>query len=358
MIGCPSGSILQTSFGGIDFSLCVFGESGATALCFFSLSGGLEASDQEIGISVSVEYLSSPIKSFSAPALSGKRTACPVLIAPTSVTPKTLALLTGGAIQPAAPRHLKAASSESKCACKYTPRPCVYFHGLGNPNEEAGLQDTPKLTKNKVGNIGEHPPCCITVKYAVLNTVDYGWTNDSLQQKFCDHSLPMSSTSDLNTRIIRDTIIIMHSMGGLTMAGALVNGRCRFSDSTAWVSMSAPMRGSMDADFSQDVCKSSFLSKIYRQSPASAARKSHSYQNELNIAYAAAQEAYRGNVTAAMCSTDYRGLFWGLDAASFGDSYRDRFYAPKLNHADTAFLTHDSFFRDLQKPFKWFECLL
>ncbi|KAG2771212.1 hypothetical protein Pcac1_g17833 [Phytophthora cactorum] len=87
------------------------------------------------------------------------------------------------------------------------------------------LQDTPKMTKEKFGDIGDHAPCCTTVKYAVLNTVDAGWTNDTLLQKFCDFSLSMSGSSDLTSRTISDTIVVTHSMGGLVMANALATGK-------------------------------------------------------------------------------------------------------------------------------------
>lgn len=263
------------------------------------------------------------------------------------------------------------------------------------------MQDSPKKTSGKMGNINGHAPCCSTVKYAILNTIDYGWTNETLQNKFCDHSLSMSPSSDLASRTIKDIIVLTHSMGGLTMAGALANGRCSFGDNALWVSMSAPMMGSMAGDYSQDLCNGDGtanivpdLLELIGECPISLVRKSISYQNEkystpeLNAAYVAAQEAYRGNVSAAMCSKNYHGVvsqyqiqsvlggeviphkspqndrlvefqscLGGLSEGLFGNSYLDRFYSPKLNHADTAFLTHDGVFKDKQKPFSWLECL-
>ncbi|GMF35970.1 unnamed protein product [Phytophthora lilii] len=244
-------------------------------------------------------------------------------------------------LREAAPAVIEADS----CECKSTPRPCIFFHGLGNPNEE--LQDTPKLTKHKFGDISGHAPCCTTTKYAVLNTVDYGWTNDTLQQKFCDFSLSMSDTSDQLSHLCNDEYT------------GMVTG----------------------------------LLELIGQCPASAARKSISYENEkfstpeLNAGYAVAREAYRSNVTAALCSTyygvlakfspsstvggkviphklkendglvEFQSCLGGLDPSLFGNNYLERFYAAKLNHADSAFLTHDGFFKDSQKPFNWFECL-
>ncbi|EGZ18547.1 hypothetical protein PHYSODRAFT_332314 [Phytophthora sojae] len=190
-------------------------------------------------------------------------------------------------------------------------------------------------------------------------------------------------------------------MGGLVIAGALAAGKGSLSKSSAWVSSSAPMMGSMAADYIQENCNdevTNFKTELFEfldYCPVPVARKSITYQNEkyssqgLNAAYAAAQKAYGDNVYAAMCSNYYDGVVShyqtqsiiagivvphksrendglvefqsyaaGLSAALFGDSYEYRFYAPKLNHADTAFLTHDGLLEDAQKPFKWFECVL
>ncbi|ETI37395.1 hypothetical protein F443_16605 [Phytophthora nicotianae P1569] len=389
-IECPDGSLFRTTFSGVDFVLCASSTSGFMAF-------GLD-------MTMAVEYLSTPIR-HTLPALSNDISTCPGVAFPTPVTPTAIALLTGTSLPTSPSRNLKAAApaviEAESCECKSTPRPCIFLHGLGNPNEKAELQDTPKLTKEKFGDIGDHAPCCTTVKYAVINTVDVGWRNDTLQQKFCDFSLSMSETSDLATRTISDTIVVTHSMGGLVLASALANGKCKLADSTSWVSMSAPMKGSMAGDFLQDICDGKFtktvsgLMDLLGQCPITIAKQSIYYQNgkystpELNAAYTAAQEAYRSNVDAALCSKSYLGVLskfspsclvggtviphksdendalvefqsclGGLDPDLFGGSYRDRFYAAKLDHADTAFLTHDSFFRDSQKPFKWFECLL
>ncbi|EEY70530.1 uncharacterized protein PITG_05957 [Phytophthora infestans T30-4] len=249
--------------------------------------------------------------------------------------------------------------------CPTTPRPCIFLHGLDNPNDVKELQDTPKLTRSKFGDMHGHAPCCSTIKYAVVNTIDAGWTNDTLQHKYCDYALSMSDSSDVATGTIDKTIVVTHSMGGLVMAHALATGKCRFSDTTSWVSLSPPMAGSMAVDYLMEF-----------SSPS------------IDAAYAAAQKAYRKNVTAAMCSDSYVGLFstyqavcilagtviphkskkndglvefdsclGGLDENLFGNHYLDTFYRPKLNHADTAFLNGDGILKNSQKPRKWFECL-
>ncbi|KAL3660419.1 hypothetical protein V7S43_014572 [Phytophthora oleae] len=194
-----------------------------------------------------------------------------------------------------------------------------------------------------------------------------------LQQKFCDFSLSMSETSDLASRTISDTIIVTHSMGGLVIATALATGKCKMAESTSWVAISAPMMGSMAGDYIQDLCDDEITSigvdllGWIGQCPASAARKLISYQrekynnDERNAAYVAAQEAYRSNVTAALCSKSYIGVLskfspsalvggtmiphnsdendalvefesclGGLDPELFGNNYLDRFYAATL----------------------------
>ncbi|ETI37349.1 hypothetical protein F443_16648 [Phytophthora nicotianae P1569] len=389
-VDCPGGSLFQTSFSGVDFVLCVSSGSGFTAY-------GLD-------VTMTAKYLPGPTR-YTLPALVEEAAPCPVVTTPEPVAPTAIAILTGRSLPPSSSRNLRiaahAAIEADTCECMSTPRPCIFLHGLGNPNEEAELQDTPKLTKEKFGDIGDHAPCCTTVKYAVLNTVDIGWTNETLQQKFCDFSLSMSETSDLTSRTISDTIVVTHSMGGLVLASALATGKCKLAASTSWVSMSAPTMGSMAGDFLQDICDGELTDVVSKvmdlvgQCPVSIAKKSTYYQNgkystpELNAAYTAAQEAYRSNVHAALCSKSYNGVLskyypsclvggtviphkskendtlvefqsclGGLDPDMFGDSYLDRFYSAKLNHADTAFLTHDGLFRDSQKPFKWFECLL
>ncbi|GMF49567.1 unnamed protein product [Phytophthora fragariaefolia] len=343
------GSLFRTSFHGTKYALCASGASGFTAY----------SSD----LTIVVEYLKDPVK-MPTPTLSEGSKPCAKVVKAVSVTPTALALLSGG-------------------------------------REEPLLQDTPALLKGKLGDIRGHAPCCSSIKYAVLNTVDYGWTNDTLQQKYCKHSLSLSKTSNVSSRIIQDTIIVTHSMGGLVMAGALTNGKCKFGAGTSWVAMSPPMKGSMASDFLQSFCTGKYTSvaskllDLLGECPTSISRLSTAYQNDklstptLNAAYAAAQKTFVGNVTAAMCSNDYVGLYseyqapsilagtviphkslnndglvefqsclGGLDPAKFGTSYTSRFYKPELNHADTAFLNGDGHFGDSRKPVKWFECVL
>ncbi|KAG7381337.1 hypothetical protein PHYPSEUDO_006182 [Phytophthora pseudosyringae] len=48
----------------------------------------------------------------------------------------------------------------------------------------------------------------------------------------------------------------------------------------------------------------------------------------------------------------------GFPESKFGNTYHDRFYATKLNHADAAFRNGDALVSTAKMPVKWFECLL
>ncbi|KAF4320652.1 hypothetical protein G195_006126 [Phytophthora kernoviae 00238/432] len=385
-ITCTSGSLFKVSFGGADYALCASGAAGFT----------IYGSDLDIV----VEYLADPVET-SAPILDVDAAAvCEAVVTPTSVTETTLALLTGDAISSDSRRMLQAEAdvtiSSSSCSCSSTPRSCIFFRGMGSTTEETTLQ----TTSDYWGDIEEHAPCCSSFSYAILNTVEYAWTDATQQQKVCDFALSVSSSSSSASGVIADTIIITHSMGGLMMAGALANAKCSLATSTSWVSMSAPMGGSMSSDYQQNTCSGSnvllqAVANLLGRCPATTASKSLAYEggsfssSALNTAYEKAKKAYRSYVTAAVCSDNYSGLLstdqliyklagaliphkssendgiveyqscaGGLLTSAFGDSYDDTFYVTGLNHADTTFRHGDALIVNSQKPVKWFECLL
>jgi hypothetical protein len=283
--------------------------------------------------------------------------------------------------------------SDDSCSCKGTPRPCVFLSGMGS-TEDKGLLDT----TNYFGSIGEHAPCCTSIKYAKMNTCDFGWNEDSLQQRACD--LAIEATGSTGT-VIENAIVVTHSMGGLTLGGAIATGKCSLADSSTWVALSAPMRGSMGSNYLQDACAGSLtdasaeLLDLFGSCPANTAAKALAYQGSsysfdaLSEQFAAVQAAYAQNVDAVMCSNSFEGLVsvyqvvfalggaviphtssendglveYGSCAAgltaTFGDSYSgNSFYVTKLNHYDTSFRNGDGLFSDDKKPIKWFECLL
>lgn len=283
------------------------------------------------------------------------------------------------------------------CECKSTPRPCLFIHGERN---EVGNKELQTSSAN-FGDMTDHAPCCSTIKYASLDTLTVRWTDEKLQDTVCKHALSMSDTSDAVKGAIKDTILVTHSMGALMLAGAVANEKCSIHNSTTWVSMSAPMNGTMASNYVQDICTDDDTQAFRKiltllgKCPVGAGMKSIAYMGgkystmALNKAYVAAQNVYRKHVSAAMCSNENIGIVskyqleylfigskvehntdehdgvvtfdscrGGLPATQFSDSYEDKFYVSKCNHADTAFLNGNSYFRDSIRPVKWFECLL
>ncbi|KAG1691689.1 hypothetical protein DVH05_026701 [Phytophthora capsici] len=379
IIQCASGNSFKISVNDIEFGLCFSGSSG------FTLYG--------TDLDIQVEY----VERMLIQAPKADTSECGKVMTPVSVSSIGKSFLTGEQIVNEG-RKLKAEFDfllGESCSCQSEPRPCIFIHGLGVLEEEVENLDS----YGYWGNMTGHTPCCSSTKYAVLNTVNNSWTDDLLQQKVCDHILEVSETSTGTT--ISDTIIVSHSMGGLMIAGAIANGRCKLDNSTTWVSTGSPMTGSMASNYFQESCndRTIFIMERFAETtgfcPADDGIRSLAYQRgnystaKLDEAYDAAQKAYRDNVYAVMCSRSYSGIlssyqygFWimgtlishksrkndgmvefhscsgGFPASKFGKSYRDRFYASKLNHYDVAFKSGDALLDKGKMPVKWFECLL
>ncbi|GMF60689.1 unnamed protein product [Phytophthora fragariaefolia] len=369
------------------------------AVCASGLSGfEMHGSDMDIV----VEYLSTHATISPPPLKDEKLPKCTEVNSNFVVTSTGKALLTGQLISSKDSRRLKADfdfdfswGDSSSCSCKSTPRPCIFIHGMGVRTELPYNLDSFKYW----GNLTGHAPCCSSMKFAKLNTVNNTWTNDTQQHQVCDRALAVSKTSTKST--IADTIVVTHSMGNLMLAGAIATGKCRLALSSTWVGIAGPMKGSMAADFIQDSCAGDtnfILEKMVEGSgrcPPHTSLKSMSYQGQkhsnarLDAAYRAAQKAYQANVYALMCSDSFSGLassdqvkLWtlglvgqhhslrndgmvefqscavGIPASMFGKTWRDRFYRSKVNHYDMQFKYGDALFNKAKMPVKWFECLL
>lgn len=168
-VECSSGNVFKVSVNDIEFVLCASGSSGLK----------LYGSDMDI----SVERLSTRMN-ISAPVLMGdKLHRCPVVVSEFEATLTGEALLTGRPIPFEATRRLKAEfdfswGDSSSCSCKSKPRPCIFIHGMGVPYE---LPDNQNYFKYW-GNLTDHAPCCTSMKYAVLDTGNNTWTNNTQQQ--------------------------------------------------------------------------------------------------------------------------------------------------------------------------------
>ncbi|POM67152.1 hypothetical protein PHPALM_16892 [Phytophthora palmivora] len=158
-VKCTGGNLFKTSFGGVKYAICTVGEAGFKAY----------SSD----VDITVEYLADNID-IAKPKLTDGSTSCERVEKAVTMTPSALALATGDKIPSSPTRMLKPASHMAMqawgCECMSKPRPCIFLHGVGNPNDVAELQDTPALTKNKFGYMGDHAPCCSTVKVEERHT--------------------------------------------------------------------------------------------------------------------------------------------------------------------------------------------
>ncbi|CAH0475652.1 unnamed protein product [Peronospora belbahrii] len=387
-ITCDSKIIYKVLVNGFNFAVCVSK----------NLSFKMYGSD----VDIEVEYLNTRVD-IVAPILTqgiiDSDFKCIVDVSSSPVSSIGRSLLTGKTV-PKNSRKLFSLMSflfdeKTSCSCKSTPRPCIFIHGLNVKGETS-------KTVNSLpywGDIAKHVPCCLSVKFAHLDTIKNSWTQKDQQQKACSCALSVSKSSTNTT--IKNTIIVTHSMGTLILAGAVGYGRCKVDSSSTWVSTAAPLLGSMGSDFVQKACagKSNVILKALteweHQCPPSIGMKSLSYQggsyssSELNEAYKIVQEVYRTNVSAAMCSDNFSGLltsyqakFWvlgailphkssqndgtveykscslGVPESSFRNHYTSRFYRTQLNHYDMKFRGGDAILNKAKMPVKWLECLL
>ncbi|KAK1929103.1 hypothetical protein P3T76_015396 [Phytophthora citrophthora] len=382
-VECLSGNLFRISVNDFDFALCYSGYSGFT----------MYGNDMEI----TVDYLDKRLDILKPVKISPK---CEVLVSSSVITATGRAFLNGSPISTDS-RRLKAdvdftwGDNSPTCSCKSTPRPCFFIHGMGVTFELPENQDSFRYW----GNLTGHAPCCTTMKYMVLDTVNNTWTNTTQQQKVCDRALAVSKTSSETS--ISDTIVVTHSMGNLLLAGAIAAGMCTLDSSSTWVGLAAPMKGSKASDFIRESCagNTNFILEYMAESsgrcPPTTALKSMPYMGEefssktLDAAFSAAQEVYRAQVSALMCSSSFSGLrspdqtkLWalgmvghhhswkndgmvefqscavGIPASKFGTSWKNRFYRTKLNHYDMQFKYGDGLFSKAKMPVKWFECLL
>ncbi|KAG2825083.1 hypothetical protein PC129_g8964 [Phytophthora cactorum] len=387
-ISCTNGTWLSTTFAGESYVLCT----------------GTDAEDGNFTVygedlSISFEYLSEDVtitKPMNAPS------DCSA-VSDGSVALSSLGQLYGITMsrsrrvlkEEAAAVHL----ASSTCTCQGTPRPCLFFHGM-DVTTDGGIVDSYSF----FGDIKEHAPCCSSFSFAILNTVDYEWYNDTLQQKACNAAIEVSTgTTNSGSTEINDLIIVAHSMGNNMLAGALATGKCSIGSNVDWVDLSGPMKGSMGSDFIHQICDGgnvfqdilAQLGGLIGQCPGTTTRRSLVYDggdycdDKCSARYAAAQAVHKKYVTASMCGTTYSGLLsseyagllagglliphhsskndgivefqsciGNLDSSSFQTTYSTTWYAAALNHADTTFHNGEGLFSSAKKPLKWFECLL
>ncbi|KAF4324432.1 hypothetical protein JM18_001531 [Phytophthora kernoviae] len=407
---CPGGSVMAFPFAGENFVLCSQHSGMMSSLSnLLGLSSSADAGFKIFGsdLNIHVKYEpSTPV--ISAPRIDPEMVAsCGKVPSPAMIIPSVSSLVTRS-FSEWGHRTLRAEGifsdawdliTDSSCACKGAQRTCVFVAGLSSYDDYGLTDNDPEGYFGE--EIGDHAPCCSSIKYITLATKNNFWNDPAFQQRFVDLLVQASGTSDVATGTIKDTIVIAHSMGNLILSGAIAGGKCNLDPSSSWIATSSPMEGSMGSNYVQGSCDGSLsgavalLMELLGDCPATTGEVSLAYQNSnyssvaLNDAYIAAQAAYAANVDAAMCSNSYSGLVtvkaalyalaggvlphkspendgiveygscaFGLNLDQFDSTYESHYYRSELNHVDMSFRNGDGVFGDAKKPMKWFECLL
>ncbi|EQC29914.1 hypothetical protein SDRG_12458 [Saprolegnia diclina VS20] len=373
---CPDGKLLHLTFAGEAFVFCNSKNNKLT-----------RASSPDLDIAV--EYLdnTSSVPSMDIPA----GLSCPVVVGPSQPAPAATLLQTSAAVSSAlfgAPRV--ATVSKSSCACKSTPKPCLFVHGVGE-RASAPLADA---YAGNWGSIEEHAPCCSSIKFAHFDTNTRSWTNETLQEEFCDAAKVVSNSG---SKEINSLLLVTYSMGNLIAGAAVHNNKCNFGKDVTWVSLAAPMQGSKTSNEIENQCAGGSLKWILTKAgrcPTTEGYLSIRHQStvsaEMQAQFAAAQAVRAKYADRLLCGTnafgitsgkslevllvgkishhddptydgfvDFSSCSQGFDKTKFGtDAATALHYEPSINHYDSSFLNGDGWWGADRKPVKWFECAL
>lgn len=129
---------------------------------------------------------------------------------------------------------------------------CVFIHGVGVSKTNHSSHLDSDSYWGGTDNIALFTPYCHKRYFLHQDTITRGWDNEDMQQAACDTAV---RPRDSATGLIRDTVIISHSMGNLIMAEAIRQGRCHFHSSSRWISIEAPWGGSPAAKWVENICE-------------------------------------------------------------------------------------------------------
>ncbi|KAF0699086.1 Aste57867_10322 [Aphanomyces stellatus] len=384
---CPNGKLVSVKFGGDAFVACLT-ENNQIAKVY--------GNDMDIDVTY-LSALDDDIPSLEVPSTTaaGAPLNCPVHQPQDAPAPASLSLT-----QKATSLKNTLMGTRSlnlfgpSCSCQAEPKPCLMVHGVANPIAGPMTDTFPFYW----GDVHNHLPCCSSVKFVHFDTINTGWSDDSIQQDFCNAALQVSRSS---TKSIGKLTIISHSMGNMIAGAALATGKCTMSDDVTWISSAGPMRGSKAANLLLKKCTDGGLNDIIKKPlefinfcPPTHAFASLYYQTTMPKAtqdlLVASAKMRNKHVTKSLCGTDGFGIqsifsvalqvvgVWaqhgdvndgvvalesctaGLegDNAVFGGDLTSTNYIGPLNHEDLAFRNGDGWLGDNRKPVKWLECAL
>ncbi|OQS05070.1 hypothetical protein THRCLA_02747 [Thraustotheca clavata] len=376
---CPNGKLLYLKFAGESYVFCNSNQNKLT-----------HASSSDLDITV--EYLTEP-SFLPAMDIPGNLT-CDVVVPASIPSPKATLMQTSNEIYSAWTTSRTATLRKSSCACKSTPKPCLFVHGVGQATNGPLLN----TFKDSWGEIHDHAPCCSSIKFAQFETTKRGWANDELQQQFCSAALQVSGS---NSKEFSNMILVTYSMGNLIASAAAATNKCTFGNDVTWVSIAGPMQGSKTANLLQEKCIAggwgaglkSILSTV-GFCPVTDAYLSLKHQTTVDgtmkAKFQAAQAIRSKYVSHLMCGTSSNGLVSfsaaglvavgkmsnhddpmydgvvdlssctvGVDRSRMGtDADSSYHYEASINHLDASFRHGDGWWGSNRKPIKWFECAL
>jgi hypothetical protein len=128
---------------------------------------------------------------------------------------------------------------------------CVFIHGVGVGETRPPNTDDASGYWGGLQRISKFTPYCASRHFLHEDTLRRGWDDEGLHSATCN--LAVGATSRLGS--IRHTVVITHSMGNLIFAEALRRNTCSLDTNTSkWVSIQAPWRGSKAAAWVENIC--------------------------------------------------------------------------------------------------------
>ena len=244
---------------------------------------------------------------------------------------------------------------------------CVFLHGIGylvtgppNASDVEGYWGGDEVVR-------QNTPQCSSWTFVHQDTVHRAWNDTSLVKAFCDAAINGPD------KAIVDTLVFTHSLGNLIFARGLDLGVCLLGNSSKWVSMSAPWKGSKAAELVSDMClKGSIFDKAMKKIADLLHWQYCQPDKQPNAAYASLVPGYPGlsaNIAVAerfasfaLCGSSAWGITTKyspalealsklvdydspndamvtvescrLSTKSYGSTYKDAFLQSDVNHVD------------------------
>lgn len=258
---------------------------------------------------------------------------------------------------------------------------CVFLHGAGCSNVG---EPTPTDTDGYWGgqsHLSAYSNFCTEYLFNHDDTRNQGFDDQTLMERYC-------SVASYGTMEISNTVIVTHSMGNLILGQALREGVCTMDkDSTYWLSISAPWEGSKACDWLQNICDGKggsvlqWLAKEMSYCDNGKIHQAYVSMKPSNPVFNGLKDAVIPYVDAAMCGTSAYGLTSVYSAAmealsaevqygekddgmvgitscllgpQYGNTYKDKYYAAAINHADgTLREGNGDFGKPSRQPANW-----